>query len=184
MLVFECQVSGGEGRRDSVGVCAVERRLRFQLKANVYKGSSGRFWLLHGSRMRSILLTSPLLRKPVLRQLSQTVLLLFLLLLRENTSVRAAFSTVYSGSRLCANSFKVWLYSYLHMKLTYETQGCATSYLFLNTVVLVDSVLVFRSSDAEQRGQSLSHVVTRYGKHTQTHTFNKDNFWYLWNTFM
>lgn len=68
----------------------------------------------------------------------------------------------------CKQLLKVQPRSYLHMKLTYETQGCVfvhVSYLFLHSVILIDGILVFRSSDAEQRGQSLSHVVTHYRTH-------------------
>lgn len=123
--------------------------------------------------MRIALLTSLLLRKATLCHLRQMVLLLFLLLLQETTAC-AAFNTIWDLMLAfllptqCKQLLKVQPHSYLHMKLTCETQGCVfvhVSYLFFHSVILIDGILVFRSSDAEQRGQSLSHVVTHYRTH-------------------
>lgn len=102
------KVSRGERRRDSVGIWSVERKFWFQLKANVYKGSSGRLWLLHSSRMRSsriILLSPALLRKMTLCLLGQTVLLLFLLLLQRDNSVCRLTLCIFQSYRLSVNSF-------------------------------------------------------------------------------
>ncbi|KAG7237221.1 hypothetical protein INR49_032554, partial [Caranx melampygus] len=60
------RASGGKRGRDSVGVRRTEWGLRFKLKADVYKGCSRRLRLLHSSRIRSVLLTSPLLCHPAL----------------------------------------------------------------------------------------------------------------------
>lgn len=92
--------SGQEGRRDSVGVWSAERSLRFQIKADVYKGSSRCFWLLHGSRKRNVLLASLLLRKATLRCLRQTVFFLFLLLLQQKC-VCVSFNIVYLRVHVC-----------------------------------------------------------------------------------
>lgn len=66
-----------------------------------------------------------------------------------------------------------------------ETQGSdyvyMSSYLFLHTVVLINGILIFRCSDSEQRGQSLSQVVTCFmNKHTITCQV-QHRLWYNWN---
>lgn len=91
-------------------------------------------------------------------------------------TVCVAFNTGYVRVNVCDpapscvyTAFKLWLYPYLPDTDIQGTRLCVcvcVSYLFFHTVVLINCILVLRSSDAKKRSQSLSHVVTHCSKHT------------------